>query len=788
MSGPSRSFADELSAPPPSLTPAEARQLAERLFGVAGEATPLARERDQNFRLTTVAGTSFVLKVANPAEDPAVAELQVAALLHVAAVDPTLPVPRVRRCVDGAPLATVTTALTSHSVRMVSFLDGVTKSAAELERPALGELGALAARLGRALRGFFHPAAGRRLLWDVRRAAELAPLLEHVPDDPRRALAARALERFRDRVEPGLAGLRAQVIHNDVQTDNVVASPDGRHMTGIIDFGDLVHAPLVCDLAVTTASLMFGQSDPLDAAAAGIAGYAAATPLEAQELELLPGLVAARLAAWVLIAAWRGRSHPGNLAYILHSVDEAWEALATLERVGHGETRRRFQEAAAPSAERAASDTPSLLARRARVLAPTFHLAYDRPLHLVRGEGAWLFDAAGRAYLDAYNNVPVVGHGHPRVVEALARQARLLSTNTRYLHEAAVTLAERLVATLPAGLDTCFFVNSGSEANDLAWRLAREATGHAGALVTAFAYHGVTIGAAELSPEEWPRDRRPAQVATLPAPDAYRGRYRPQPDDWTARSEALADDAIGALRGRGFAPAMVCLDAVFASDGIFGPPPGYWGGSVRATRAAGGLFVADEVQAGFGRSGAHFWGFAASGVVPDCVTLGKPMGNGHPVAAVVTRAAIAQAFAGRYPEFFSTFGGNTVSAVVALAVLDALQEEDLQRNAAVVGAFLRDELVGLARRHACVGDVRGAGLMLGVELVLDRETRQPAPAVAAAVVNALRERGVLVGRCGPERNVLKIRPPLVFSRADATLLLEALGATLATLPAASGAS
>jgi 4-aminobutyrate aminotransferase-like enzyme len=393
-----------------------------------------------------------------------------------------------------------------------------------------------------------------------------------------------------------------------------------------------------------------------------------------------------------------------------------------------------------------------------------------------------MFDRQGRRYLDAYNNVPVVGHGHRRVVEAIAAQVRILNSNTRYLHEAAVELAERLLATVPseAGFDRVLFVNSGSEANDVAWRIARSATGRPGAIVSEFAYHGVTEATADFSPEEWPREYAPAHVALVPAPDGYRGRYRREEPGWAERYGREVGSAAAALEDRGTGLAAMFLDSAFTSDGILCPPPAYEREAARAVRMAGGVLVADEVQAGFGRFGDALWSFQASGSVPDVVTTGKPMGNGFPVAAILTRSELVDGFADR-TGFFSTFGGNPVACAAALAVLDVIEEEGLMANAEGVGTDLLKGLGELMGTHVLVGDVRGKGLLLGVELVKDRATREPARAEASAVLNDLRERGVLIGVTGPAENVLKIRPPLVFARAEADLLVATLDEALSSI-------
>ncbi|HET7520603.1 MAG TPA: aminotransferase class III-fold pyridoxal phosphate-dependent enzyme, partial [Candidatus Limnocylindria bacterium] len=421
-----------------------------------------------------------------------------------------------------------------------------------------------------------------------------------------------------------------------------------------------------------------------------------------------------------------------------------------------------------------------LTQRRERVLGPALEsLSYATPLHLVRGRGAWLYDADGRAYLDAYNNVPVVGHAHQRVADAIGRQQAALNTNTRYLHSAIVELSERLVASMPDGLDTVMFVNSGSEANDLAWRLATIATGGDAGLVAEWAYHGLTAAIADFSPSEWPRGQQPPGVETFPAPDTYRGRYAEAQDPAAvARHEMRA--SVARLTERGRRPAALFIDGMWTSSGIFAPAAETVAALIGEARDAGALYVADEVQAGHGRSGEGLWTFPSWGVVPDVVTLGKPMGNGHPVAAVVTRSDIAACMA-QQTTFFSTFGGNPVACVAALTVLDVIDDEDLIANAASVGELLRNGLAELAGRHLHIGDVRGRGLMAGVELVEDQGGRQPATDLARTVRDAMREAGVLIGTTGPRGNVLKIRPPLAIGAQDAELIVRTLDSVLGRL-------
>jgi 4-aminobutyrate aminotransferase-like enzyme/Ser/Thr protein kinase RdoA (MazF antagonist) len=762
---------DPLETTPPVLDQEVASQVLLKSFGLEGSLTPLDGERDQNFRVDAGDGRRFLLKISNPADDRPVLEMQSAALRHVELVDPGLPVMRALPAVDGAPWAEVPgTDGEVYLARLFTFLPGQEIPASALTTRAIWSLGQVTARLGRALRGFFHPAADYEIMWDISHMPRLRPLLTHVADRERRAQAERVLDRFEARAALVLPGLRAQVIHGDVSMYNLLFGDD-LQVSGIVDFGDMTHAPLVCDLAVAIADVLHGRDDAIEAADAMIGGYVSVTPLEEEEADLLADLVAARLATEVVVTAWRSERYPDNAAYAESSEPAARAFLDAIEAAGMDTVARRFREAARGLPYRS-SATPDLLERRRRVL-PRSPLFYENPVHLVRGEGVWLFDPDGRRYLDCYNNVPVVGHSHPRVVAAVTQQQRLLATHSRYLHEAIVELAERLQATMPPGLDAVLVVNSGSEANDLAWRVARAATGRAGAVVSSHAYHGLTEATHALSPEEWAGRDRPVHVATVPAPDGYRGAYLREEDGWAERYAAHIDGAAEALGDRGLAAMYV--DPAFTADGILAPPPGYLREAARRVRALGGLLVADEVQSGYGRSGTHLWSFQASGIEPDMVVMGKPMGNGFPVAALVARSDLLAAVPAQ-TELFSTFGGNPVACAAALAVLDVIADEGLLENAARTGAYLRQGLARLAEGHPAIGDIRGEGLLVGVELA--GEARTPADGLARKVTEALRERGILISATGPAGNVLKIRPPLVFQREHADILLQALDEAL----------
>jgi 4-aminobutyrate aminotransferase-like enzyme len=399
----------------------------------------------------------------------------------------------------------------------------------------------------------------------------------------------------------------------------------------------------------------------------------------------------------------------------------------------------------------------ALIERRTRALGPAYRLFYEHPVHVVRAEGVWLYGPDGEAYLDAYNNVAVTGHCHPHVTQAIAAQVRVLNTHTRYLNEDVVTYAERLLQKLPPALSNVMFTCTGSEANDLALRIARTCTGGSGVVVTETAYHGVTAALAELSPSLGQGVLLGPHVRTVPAPKNS-GNVG---GDFAAGVAAAFED----LRASGVKPAALLVDTLFSSDGLFPDPPGFLAAAADAARAAGALFIADEVQAGFGRSGTHFFGFARHGLTPDIVTMGKPMGAGHPLAGLASKPEILEAF-GKASRYFNTFGGNQVSCAAGMAVLDVIEGEDLMQNAARVGAVLRHDLEAVAAKSAALGEVRGAGLFLAVDSA-DAKT-------AAAIVNGMRARRVLISATGPGGNVLKIRPPLVFSEENAAQFMDAL--------------
>ncbi|HZF09626.1 MAG TPA: aminotransferase class III-fold pyridoxal phosphate-dependent enzyme [Thermoanaerobaculia bacterium] len=996
-----------------TVPPATAAEILARLYGLGGEVEPLPGEHDCNFRVRTIGGR-YVLKIHPPAADEAEIDLQDQAMLHLARRDPGLPIPRPVAARSGEQIGRAKMEDgTVRAVRLLTWLPGRPWAQAAPPQPAtFASLGRFLARMDRAFAGFEHPALRRRHRWGMPFAAELTPRLGLIADPARRELAGRVLDRFAAAVLPRLAGCRSQAIHNDASDHNVLVD-ESPEVSGLIDFGDMLHGPLIVNLAVAAAYAMLGTERPLSAIQPLVAAYDDGLRLTDLELELLFDLILTRLAMSIVMAAWQHAEAPGN-DYLLISQDGVWDllrrlagenrhlahfalrdacgrepnptsrrvvgwiesasagfapvcpALATAPRTWvdltapslaaagidpddlvalTGHVFGRMREAGArygvgrylerrpinggpqfalPSGERrdlhlgvdlyvepgepvvaplagtvagiedrgpgdygpvvllthttgegvpfwtlyghldrevlgrlavgqavargervgrvgsaeenggwpphlhlqllthtldegcalfgvapegaldvweSVSPDPNLilgLPEGAAAAAPprdpsylqqqrwlhlgrSLSLSYREPLKIVRGEGLFLYDESGRAYLDLVNNVCHVGHCHPRVMAAAREQMGRLNTNTRYLHDALVRYVRRLTATFPEPLRVCFLVNSGSEANDLALRLARAHTGGQDVVVVDHAYHGNLTSLVEISPYKFagPGGRgRPEHVQVAELPDGYRGRFPADDPERGRRYAESVGERVREIAARGRRLAAFYAESIHSCGGHVVLPPGYLAAAYEGVRAAGGVCIADEVQVGMGRVGSHLWAFETQGVVPDVVTLGKPLGNGHPLAAVVTTPEIAASFHNGM-EYFNTFGGNPVSAAIGLAVLDVVRDERLQQNALRLGERLQNGLRELALHHPLIGDVRGLGLFLGAELVRDRATREPAAEEAALVLEAARRRGVLLATEGPHHNVLKLKPPIALGEEHCALFLSVLGEALA---------
>jgi 4-aminobutyrate aminotransferase-like enzyme/Ser/Thr protein kinase RdoA (MazF antagonist) len=756
-----------LRANAPTFSLSHVQQIAGEYFSLCGQAKPIYSERDQNTLFREDDGGAWILKVANVDEDPDALDCQIEVLRHIRRVDPSLPVPGIRLTRGQQKTVRVNSEDgRAHSVYALSYLEGDVAGNRELEPGMLHRIGAIQARLGVSMRGFFHPAAGgRKLLWDVRMAPEYLKFV-HMPASPQQqAMAAGVLRRFIDTVLPRLDGLRAQVIHGDLHAYNLILN-DAADIVGIIDFGDMIHGPLICDLSAALSDLMTSTSRIAPVLEHMVRGYHEVTPLETGERALLFDLIELRLIMSMLVNTYRRAQTPEDPNYgaeVGFGSTQVIEALQQLSRAGLDAIVDTACGKGPHVLPVPAQSTDDMMVRRKRLLGSRPYVFYDRPIHAVRGEGVWIIDASGRRFLDCYNNVPIVGHCHPRVAEAISSQSRILNTNTRYLGEQVLDYAARLGAKTGGTLTACAFVNSGSEANDVAWRMATEWTGARGALTQEFAYHGITEAIDAVSPSARRIGAGAAHVRTILAPDCYRGIYGADTPNSGVRYAEDADRAIHSMAKAGLKPAAYFVDSAFMTNGILEPQTGYVAEVFRRVRAAGGLCIADEVQAGFGRMGQHFFGYQHHDVEPDIITVGKPAGNGHPVGVVITRPEILDHFM-EHTAFFSTFGGNNVSCAAGLAVLDVLDNEELIANATAIGNYFKAALRALMDRHDIIGDVRGTGLAIGVELVTDRKSRAPAAKETGQMINLLRDEGVLVGSEGVHGNIIKMRPPLVFRR------------------------
>jgi len=759
-----------LRTDPPRFSIDEAAALARALFGIEGETRALYGERDQNFHIRPASGDGIVLKIVSAAEGAAAIDYQTETLTHLLRTDPGVPVPRVVPTRDATPYGwTNDAAGTAYLVRAVGFQPGRPLEGMAAGRTLLRDIGRMLARLDRALAGLAAPPHAAPLVWDPRSAVSLRRFTGLIASAERRRMVELVIDRFAERL-PSFSSLRHQTIHNDGHGGNLLIDGSARSVAGILDFGDMIHGPLAFELAVPAAEIDGDGLGPLDSAAELLTGYSAVLPLDAAEIAAFYQAILVRHALNITIQAWRTAHDPAGADKLDHTVAHAVAALDRLLSLDEAKSLALLVDAGQP-----------IEARRRRRLGPGLELSYQRPVHFGRGDGAFLYDLEGSRYLDCYNNVPSVGHGNKIVADAIGRQMAEICSNTRYLHHTVLDYADRLTRTLPDGLETCLFVNSGSEANDAAWRIVKAVTGRSGMLVMSNAYHGITDAVAALSPYYGARIEPIApHVKALEAPDLYRGRIRGDDPMAAASYAAAADAAIAALIQSGHGVGGFLFDTGFVSNGILDVPAAYVTAVVEKVRAAGGLIIADEVQAGFGRTGDALWGFQRYGIVPDLVTLGKPMANGHPVGAVVTRPDLLDRFTDRV-EFFSTFGGNPVSAAAALATLDVIERDRLCAHALVTGKFFRNGIKALAQEHPAIGDVRGSGLLIGVDIVIDRHSRAPDPATARLLVNQLRDRHVLVGIDGPHGNVLKIRPPLPITQEQVGLALDALRSALESL-------
>ncbi|WP_339671940.1 aminotransferase class III-fold pyridoxal phosphate-dependent enzyme [Dasania marina] len=771
----------------PAFSLEDIKRIALQHFKVQGEFKRLPSERDQSYRLTADNGTQYIFKVSNAQDAPADIDFQTQALLHIAQQNDALPVPRILPTVNAEPCAIVAgQGDDQHVVRLLSFLPGIMiGERAELNTTVLRRnVGATVARLGHALRGFFHPNARNSHPWDMMNFMVYREHTHHITNPEIRSLVEAVFDRANS-LMPKLTALRHQVVHQDAHSGNLLINPEQPdHVAGIIDFGDMLYGPLMMELVVACDLMMHRVADPVGDMCDIVAGFDSEFELEEQELDLLYDMIMVRNAITLAVSAWRAAMSPDEPPYV-DDIDLYETLITRLHTIGRAEITARFRKACcfpvySPAIGEYQEPNPQaetqLKTKRKELLGDPWHF-YQQPLHFERARGPWLYEVNGKAYLDLYNNVPQVGHCHPHVARAIGRQAKVLNTNTRYMYQSVLDYAERLVALTPDHIDACIFVNSGSEANDLAVQISRVITGERGAIIVEDAYHGVTDATMDLSPCE---GRRPDYVAYLGVPCPYRGPHAGKPDMAELYAQD-ADKAIAQLDQRGFKPSYFMVDTAYCSSGVVDVPEGYLAKVEAKVRAAGGLIIADEVQAGFGRLG-QMWGHEAHGMKADMITMGKPVGNGHPLGVLMLNKKVLAQFM-QTTELFSTFGGNAVSCAAGMAVLDVIENENLIANANSTGDYLRAQLRKLAETQPLIGDVRGRGMLASVEFVTDRISKAPATEQTGQLLELMREQQVLIGSSGPLKNSLKLRPSLVFQPEHVDIFIAALDNCLSQLSA-----
>ena len=649
--------------------------------------------------------------------------------------------------------------------RLLSFVEGEFLAEVKHSPELCRSLGRFMAKIDKKLIGFSnHAIEARRLDWDLHNIQQVRPLARFIKIPLRKKLVDHFFLQWDSQVAPHEPALRRSIIHNDANDWNLLVTEG--EISGIIDLGDAVHSALIYELAIAITYALFEKEDPIPWACYLVESYHSELPLEPKELDLLYYLIAGRLITSVCKSAHENATKPER-DYITISEQPAWNMLERWVTINPLAARNAFYEAAGFTVPEP-QPVGELLEKRFKVVSPILSISYQSPIHMTGAAFQYMYDGAGHTFLDAYNNIPHVGHQHPRVVAAGQRQMALLNTNTRYLYDQLEAYASELLDRFPAELDKVYFVNSGSAASDLAVRLAMNYTSQQTMMVMEHGYHGNTRIGIDISHYKYTSRGgmgRPAHIVEAPIPDIYRGAHK-GPD----AGEKYAQEALELL---GETPlAGFIAEPIIGCGGQVPLAPGYLQALYPAIRQKGGLCISDEVQTGFGRMGSHFWGYEMQGVVPDIVVLGKPMGNGHPMGAVVTRSAVAEAFDNGM-EFFSSFGGNPVSCEIGRAVLGVIEEEKLQANALQVGNYYMEQLRSLQDEFDCIGDVRGSGLFIGVEFIKE-EALLPATELAVLVKNELRNRHILVSTDGPYDSVIKTKPPLCFSKANVDQVVAAL--------------
>jgi ethanolamine-phosphate phospho-lyase len=639
--------------------------------------------------------------------------------------------------------------------KLLNYIEGDFIASVPHTKELLFSFGEKIAELNLALQKIESPLlASRRLFWDIQYAPMSFHKLKYIKKPERKKLVQYYFDRFQYYVLPQQHELRHAIIHGDLNDYNILVK-NGK-IEGFLDFGDASYTPMVNDIAIAMTYLMLGKEAPFEAIIPLLKGYHSINPLTQNEVELLPELITTRLCISLCNSAEKKEFGQDN-EYVLISEKPAWDLLEKWITINPNKIKTLFLEATNYKAESIYNEADELIRARKTISGKSLGLSYDTPIIMTASAFQYMHDRSHNTYLDAYNNIAHIGHSHPAITEAISKQIRVLNTNTRYVYEQFSNYGNQLLSHFPPKLSKVFLVNSGSEANDLAIRMARTFTQRNTVAVLEHGYHGNTSLGIEISSYKF--DRKGGKGAStsilkLPLPDIFNGKYN-HGSDYVTEAIQLIESHTNEK------PCAFIAEPISGCGGQVPLAPGYLKELYAYLNANGIVTISDEVQTGFGRLGNWFWGFEMHDVIPDIVVLGKPMGNGHPIAAVVTTVAIADAFANGM-EFFSSFGGNPVSCEVASAVLKIIEEEQLQKNALEVGRYFKSELISLQKNHACMADVRGEGLFLGIEFFTKAGT--PDSQKAGLVKNEMKNNFILTGTDGPHDNVIKIKPPLCFTK------------------------
>jgi 4-aminobutyrate aminotransferase-like enzyme/Ser/Thr protein kinase RdoA (MazF antagonist) len=777
------------TAKTPTFSTIEINQLLAQQYQLSGQLKTLAGYCDQNLLLTTDNNKQYIIKIAHSAESKLELAMQNSAMAHLSKKQ--CAVPHAVKNQLGESITIITNVQQKYfCLRVLTFLPGqfyADTNSLSHNKILWANLGQFIAKVDLALADFTHPGAFRYLEWDLAQGYRVCMSKKHLLKEEQAGIVEKILSIYQTQTMPVLSQLPQGVIHNDANDYNILVDHIDvpQKITGMIDFGDMVHSHIINELAIACAYALMGeknaQEDILSAFKTIVASYHHIRPLLDIELEVLYSLVALRLCTTVCNSALAIKQQPDN-EYLLISVKPAWKLLEQLSMLNPFAVMCQLRQACQLPLDsgRKAED---IIHYRKKHLGKTLSLSYQTPLKMVRGQGAYLFTEQGVPYLDMVNNVCHVGHCHPKVVAAGQEQLAKLNTNTRYLHDNIVNYTDKLLATMPGELSVCMLVNSGSEANELAFRLARCFNKSKELLVVDGAYHGNTNACIEASPYKFDGpggEGAQAYVHKVTLPDPYRGEFQGNSPETALSYANSIKEVLNKLANESKKPSAFICESLQGVAGQIIMPNGYLPEVYKQVRAAGGVCIADEVQVGFGRVGSHMWAFETQGVVPDIVTLGKPIGNGHPMAAVITTQAIADAFVTGM-EYFNTFGGNPVSCAIGMAVLDVIKQEKLQAHALSTGKYFQDKLTVLQQRFELIGDVRGLGLFIGVELVEDRITKQPATDKTSWLVEFFKQHHILLSTEGAFYNILKIKPPLAFTQQDADKFITVLNLGLAQL-------